>query len=72
MIVVVMVEQLMNYGGESVIMMLIVMGKNGEASIMKVDLAEIEQIVEKLERGEEVGSFFLSRNVYLCQSPIKC
>ena len=67
MIVVVMVEQLMNYGGESVIMMLIVMGKNGEASItMKVDLAEIEQIVEKLERGEEVGSFFLSRNVYLC------
>ena len=67
MIVVVMVEQLMNYGGESVIMMVIVMGKNGEASItMKVDLAEIEQIVEKLERGEEVGSFFLSRNVYLC------
>ena len=67
MIVVVMVEQLMNYGGESVIMMVIVMGKNGEASItMKVDLAEIEQIVEKLERGEEVGSFLLSRNVYLC------
>ena len=66
MIVVVMVEQLMNYGGESVIMMVIVMGKNGEASIMKVDLAEIEQIVEKLERGEEVGSFFLSRNAYLC------
>ena len=65
MIVVVMVEQLMNYGGESVIMMLIVMGKNGD-SFMKVDLAEIEQIVEKLERGEEVGSFFLSRNVYLC------
>ena len=62
---VVMVEQLMNYGGESVIMMLIVMGKNGD-SFMKVDLAEIEQIVEKLERGEEVGSFFLSRNVYLC------
>ena len=56
----------MNYGAESVIMMLILMGKNGEASIMKVDLAEIEQIVEKLERGEEVGSFFLSRNVYLC------
>ena len=56
----------MNYDGGSVIMMLIVMGKNGEASIMKVDLAEIEQIVEKLERGEEVGSFFLSRNVYLC------
>ena len=56
----------MNYGAESVIMMVIVMGKNGEASIMKVDLAEIEQIVEKLERGEEVGSFFLSRNVYLC------
>ena len=66
MIVVVMVEQLVNYGGESVIMMVIVMGKIGEASIMKVDLAEIEQIVEKLERGEEVGSFFLSRNVYLC------
>ena len=56
----------MNYGAESVIMMVILMGKNGEASIMKVDLAEIEQIVEKLERGEEVGSFFLSRNVYLC------
>merc|ERR550517_1811226 len=29
--------------------------KDCEATTMKVDLQEIEQIVEKLERGEEVG-----------------
>ena len=28
-----MVEQLMNYGGESIIMMLIVMGKNGDSLV---------------------------------------
>ena len=32
--------------------------KDCEATAMMVDLAEVEQIVDKLERGEEVGSFF--------------
>ena len=31
--------------------------KDCEATTTMVDLAEVEQIVDKLERGEEVGSF---------------
>ena len=33
--------------------------KDCEATTMMVDLAEVEQIVDKLERGEEVGFFVL-------------
>ena len=31
--------------------------KDCEAATLMVDLVEVEQIVEKLERGEEVGPF---------------
>ena len=38
--------------------------KDCEATTMMVDLAEVEQIVDKLERGEEVWFFVLLVNLW--------